>query len=73
MYDITPDSVPLHLPRRLPRINGDMRRRKKRLRRKLEKRDAVEYANVIKSVSDLWIKHINSEFIKGVRNESCNQ
>lgn len=40
-------SIPLHLPRRLPRINGDTRRRKRRLREKLEKLDAIRYAPAI--------------------------
>ena len=44
-------SIPLHLPRRLPRINGDTRRRKRRLREKLEKLDAIWYAPAIRAAA----------------------
>jgi hypothetical protein len=44
-------SIPLHLPRRLPQINGDTRRRKRRLREKLEKLDAIRYAPAIRAAT----------------------
>jgi ribosomal protein L25 (general stress protein Ctc) len=36
---------------RQPRLNGDTRRRKRRLREKLAKRDAIRYAPAIRAVA----------------------
>jgi hypothetical protein len=47
---LTSTSIPLHLPKRLPRLNGDTRRRKARLRKKLEKQDRIRFAPVIRNV-----------------------
>ncbi len=60
-------SFPVHLPKRLPRINGDTRRRKRRLREKLEKKDAIKYGPAIRA----WVfeqqRRINNEFIDNLR------
>jgi hypothetical protein len=44
-------SIPLHLPKRLPRLNGDTRRRKRRLREKMEKKDKIRYVPAIRTVA----------------------
>lgn len=60
-------SIPLHLPKRLPRINGDTRRRKRRLREKLEKKDAVKYGSAIRAWVEDQKRRIDNEFIDNLR------
>lgn len=51
--NLTDVTYQLHLPRRTPRINGDTRRRKRRLRDKIAKRDKATYAGVMRWASAL--------------------
>lgn len=44
-------AIPHWLDHRKPRIGGDMRRRKRRLREKLAKQDTIRYASAIRAVS----------------------
>lgn len=44
-------TIPVRWPKRLPRINGDTRRRKRRLREKLAKLDAIRYAPAIRAAA----------------------
>jgi len=43
---------PRWMEHRQPRINGDTRRRKRRLREKLAKLDAIRYAPAIRAAAD---------------------
>ena len=40
--------IPIHFPKRQRRINGDTRRRKTRIRKKLEKQDIIKYGPIIR-------------------------
>ena len=56
----------LNLSRRLPRINGDTRWRKKRLRKKFAKLDAVRFAPEIKAATDAIIKRMEDDIMERV-------
>lgn len=60
-------SIPLHLPKLLPRLNGDTRRRKRRLREKLEKKDAINYGPAIRAWVEDQKRRICNEFIDNLR------
>jgi len=54
-------SIPVHWPKRLPRINGDTRRRSRRLREKLEKLDLIRYAPAIREAQRRVIDKIERQ------------
>jgi hypothetical protein len=45
-------SITIHFPERLPLLNGDTRRRKRRLHKKLSKLDAMQYARRVEYKSE---------------------
>ena len=48
-------------PLRVPRINGDTRRRKRRLREKLEKKDAIRYAPEIRAACEEFKRRLKEK------------
>jgi hypothetical protein len=59
-------TVPFRLPKRLPRWNGDTRRRKRRLREKLAKLDAIRYGPAIKTWTRMMTKRFDYSFYSEV-------
>ena len=53
-------------PGRLPRIGGDTRKRKRRLRRKLEKRDFVKYLPAIKVLVEKMRRDLDERFLREI-------
>lgn len=58
---------PRWMERRQPRINGDTRRRKRRLREKLAKRDAIKYGPAIREWAVDQKLRIEADFIQHVQ------
>lgn len=52
---------------RQPRLNGDTRRRKRRLREKLEKKDSIKYGPAIRAWVAEQKRRIENEFIDNLR------
>lgn len=58
---------PRWMDHRQPRINGDTRRRKRRLREKLAKQDAIRYAPAIRAWVTDQQRRIDNQFIDNLR------
>ena len=54
------------LPNRMPRINGDTRRRKRRLREKLDKLDLIRYAPAIRAAQRILKTEFEDAFLRAV-------
>ena len=50
-----------------PRINGDTRRRKKRVRRKIEKLDAVLYGPKVRCIAEIMSHDVDDWFLKNAQ------
>jgi len=51
-------AIRLCIPNRMPRLNGDTRRRKKRLRKKLAKLDYARFAPLIEAAAGLMWRRV---------------
>jgi len=62
----------VNFPKRQPRINGDNRKRKHRLRKKLEKQDSIKYTPIIEKYMEAACRVFYKKWMDGIYKEKTN-